>query len=322
MKRIIFILTLVMVMVSSIVAGTLAMYATSIDKLAEGSVTAKEFVFTGAGTDSFQQGIKIAPSETAQWHFKVKNYDNQIITETDLYYKLTFNVSASAGKSAIQPLVVTVKDSAGRVINSVTGTGTFDVTGSFPLSETGQEKDYTVEIYWPGSGSNDVNYAGNKYGTTVNVGAAASQLPFASDPGTPEPGGGKDIAVRYETTVPWQNGQSGIYEYEYKVTITNLSDHVIKDWKIAFSLPTDRITRAYSNAKLVSDQPNGHYQFVNPGYNNQATDNILPGQSVSFRGPARGRGTEPIRDIVVGGSNVSDSNKIDLTCEFGKTSLN
>ncbi len=322
MKRIIFILALVMLMVSSIAAGTLAMYATSVDDLAEGSVTAKEFVFVGEGTDSFRQGIKIAPSETVQWQFKVKNHDNQVITETDLYYKLTFNVLASAGKNAIQPLIVTVKDSGGNVLNSVTGVGTFDVTGEFPLSEAGQEKDYIVEIHWPANGNADINYAGSNYGTTVNVDAAASQLPFGSDPGTEEPPEEKDIAVRYETTVPWQNGQSGIYEYQYRVTITNNSDSAIEAWNIAFSLPTDRLTGVWSNAKLVSGLPDGHYKFVNPGYNNQSTDNILPGKSVSFTGPARGRGTEPLHNILVGGSNMNDSDRIDLTCEFGKASVN
>lgn len=322
MKKAIFVLALVLIMVSSIVAGTLAMYSTSIDTLAEGSVAAKEFVFLGEGADSFHQGIKIAPSETVRWQFSVKNYNGHVITETDLFYKLTFAVSASPGKSAIQPLVVTVKDSNNNILKSVTGTGTFDVTGQFPLSEAGQKKDYVVEIYWPQHGSNDINYAGNGFGTTVNVDAAASQIPFVSDPGNEEPGQENDIAVRYETTAAWQNGQSGIYEYEYKVTITNNSDKVIEDWNIAFTLPTDRLTRAWSNATLLSGLPAGYYKFVNPGYNNQNTDDILPGRSVSFRGPALGRGTEPIRDIVVGGSNMTDSNHIDLSYEFGKASLN
>lgn len=322
MKKILFVLTLVMIMVSSIVAGTLAMYATSVDNLAEGSVTAKEFVFVGEGADSFQQGVKIAPSEAVRWQLKVKNYDERVITETDLYYKLTFSVLASAGKNAIQPLVVTVKDSAGNVLNSVTGTGTFDVTGMFPLSEAGQEKGFNVEIYWPDNGSNDINYAGSNYGTTVNVDAAASQVPFGGDTGTEEPGIGDGIAVRYETSVPWQNGQSGINEYQYKVTITNTSDRAIEDWKIAFSLPTDRLTGVWSNAKLVPGSPDGYYKFVNPGYNNQATDDILPGQSVSFSGHAFGMGTERIRDVTVGGSNISDTDRIELSCEFGKSSLN
>ncbi len=320
MKKIIFILSLVLTMVSSIVAGTLAMYTASIDNVGEGSVVAKEFVFVGDGTDSFQHGIKIAPTETVQWQFRVKNYEDYVITETDLYYKLTFNVLALQGKAAIQPLTVAVKDSQGNVLKSVTGTGTFDVIGSFPLSQAGQEDEYEVEIYWPDGGAEDINYAGNNYGTTVKVDAIASQLPLSEEPENPSEQ--KDVSVRYETLAPWQNGQSGIYQFEYKITITNNSDEAIKDWNIAFSLFTDRITQAWSNAKMVAGLPEGMYKFENPDYSNESTDNILPGQSVSFRGPAYGVGTEAIGNIVVGGSNVSGIRDIDLTCEFGKSSLN
>ena len=115
-------------MAGSVTAGTLAMYTTSVDNLAQGSVCAKEFVFTGEGSGSFEQGVKIAPGETVSWQFTVRNYSGNIITETDLYYKLTFDVHASDGKSAIQPLAVTVKDENGNTVGRAAGTGRFDVT--------------------------------------------------------------------------------------------------------------------------------------------------------------------------------------------------
>ncbi|RNC63178.1 MAG: hypothetical protein AWM53_01564 [Candidatus Dichloromethanomonas elyunquensis] len=320
MKRIFFLLLLVLTIVSSITAGTLAMYTASIDSLAQGSTVAKEFIFVGDGTDTFQQGIKIAPSETADWQFKVKNYKNQVITETDLYYKLTFTVLASPGKKAIDPLTVSVKDINGNILNRVTGVGTFDVLGSFPLSAVGQEKDYTVEIHWPDNGSSDINFAGNNFGTTVNVAAIASQVPLnGSGPGNPPQQ--KPISVKYETTAPWQNGQSHNYQYNYKITITNNFSEPIKDWSFAFLLQNDKLTDAW-NAKLVSYTPPGNYFFMNPGYNNQFTDNILPGQSVSFGGPAKGKGTEAIQNVSVGGSNTSNITDVDLTCVFGESSLN
>jgi len=323
MKKLMFVLLLVLIMASSLVAGTLSSYTTYIDNMAEGSVVAKEFIFVGEGTDSFRHGVKIAPSETVKWQFKVKNHENNIITETDLYYRLTFNVKAASGKSPILPLTVTVKDLEGNTLNSVTGVGTFDVYGSFPLSENGQEEDYIVEIYWPGDGSTDINYAGSNYGTSIDVDATASQLPFdGSNPGNEDPDEETDISVRYETTAPWQNGQSGIYEFEYKITITNNSDQAIEDWSIAFSLPTDRLRGAWSNAREISGLPEGSYKFVSPNYNNTATDDILPGRSVSFRGPARGRGNEAITGISVGGSNINPTDNVELTYEFGKASLN
>ncbi|EGW36279.1 cellulose binding domain-containing protein [Desulfosporosinus sp. OT] len=320
MKKILFLSALVLIMLSSIVAGTLAMYTVSIDNLAEGSVVAKEFIFVGEGTDTFQQGLKIAPSETTQWQFKVKNYENNIVSETDMYYKLTFHVQALTGKQAIEPLKVTLKDSNGNALNSVTGVGTFDLLGSFPLAVNGQEQDYFVEINWPDDGTSDIKYAGGNYGTMINVDAVASQTPFAVNP--EDPSQGKQLSVRYETTTPWQNGQSGIYQYNYRVTITNNSSEPINNWNIGFFLPTDKLTGVWSNALLVSTSPSGYYKFLNPAYNNQATDNILPGQSVSFGGPALGMGTEAIQTITVGGSNTSDISNVDLSCQFGKASLN
>ncbi|UWG95381.1 cellulose-binding domain-containing protein [Dehalobacter sp. DCM] len=320
MRKIILLSILLLTILSSVVAGTLAMYTTSIDNLADGSVVAKEFIFLGDGTDTFQQGIKIAPSETVSWRFKVKNYQNQVITETDLYYKLTFNVQSSPGKNAITPLKVIIKDGNGNTLNSIDGVGTLDVLGTFPLAAAGQFKDYIVEIQWPGNRQNDINYAGSNFGTTVNVAAVASQVPLTGSDHENSPQQ-KQVSVKYETTVPWQNGQSHNYQYQYKITVTNNTLTPITSWNMAFSLTTNRLSDNYWNAVLVSNSPQGSYTFGNPNYNNTATDTIQPGQSISFGGIAKGMGNEAIQNILIGGSNTSGITDVDLTCQFNKSSL-
>ena len=318
MKRVAFILILLLVMAGSVTAGTLAMYTTSIDNLAQGSVVAKEFVFTGEGTDSFTHGVKIAPTETVNWQFNVKNYAGYIVTETDLYYKLTFNVHASEGKTAIAPLSVTVRNESGNVVGSATGVGRFDILGAFPLSEIGQDQTYTVEVNWPSNDSIDIDYAGSAYGTTVNIDAIASQAPLTgSEPSTPPQT--SDISVLYQTTASWQNGQSGINEFNYSVTITNHSAEPVEAWVIDFTLPTDRLTNAWSNANMTQNLPIGTYRFVNPGYNNQSMDNILPGQSVTFGGHGYGLGTDAPQGVTVSGSNTSSTSAA-LTTRFGSLS--
>lgn len=317
MKKTVFILILLLVMASSLTAGTLAMYTTSIDDLAQGSVIAKEFVFTGEGTDSFAQGVKIAPGETVTWQFYVRNYSGHIVTETDLYYKLKFNVQASAGKTAIEPITVTVKDESGSVAGSAAGVGTFDVLGEFPLSETGQQEMYTVEVYWPGDGSADIYYAGGDYGTTVNIDAVASQAPLSGGP--TQPPQSSDISVLYRTTEAWQNGQSGNYRFNYSVTITNHSDQPIEDWYIELALPQDTLTNVWSNAKMVQGLPAGTYKFLSPGYNNPSTDSIQPGQSVTFGGQGVGSGETSPQNVKVGGGNTAPESAA-LTCEFGSLS--
>lgn len=317
MKKTALVLILLLVMATSVTAGTLAMYTTSLDNLASGSVVAKEFVFTHEGTDSFSQGVKIAPTETVTWQFSVKNFDGAVITETDLYYKLAFNVHATAGKSAIEPLTVTVKDQSGNVVGSATGVGTFDVLGKFPLSAVGQSQTYTVEVNWPSDDSVDLGYAGDAYGTTVNIDAIASQAPLSgSEPTTPPQT--SDLGVVYRTTNSWQNG-GGPSEFNYSVTITNNSDQPIEDWYIEFALATDTISSAFSNAKMVSGMPSGQYRFVNPAYNNTSMDDILPGQSVTFGGHGYGLGTTSPQNVTVGGSNA-DAASATLTCEFGSLS--
>ncbi len=320
MKKAVITLLLLLVIVSSLTAGTLSSYTVTIDNMNNGSVVAKEFVFVKEGADSFQQGIKIAPSETVRWQFNVRNFENGIVTETDLYYKLVFTVEAAAGKQAIQPLMVTVRDQNGNEMASVTGTGVFNVLGTFPLSATGQTKDYIVELYWP-SGNNDIDYAGGDFGTAVRVDAIASQIPLSGETENPNPN--HNISVLYETTAPWQNGQSGPHYYQYQMTVTNNTDEPINDWYMRFSLPTDRLSGSIWRARNQSaGLPEGSYNIVNPAYNSQTTDNILPGQSVTFGGQAIGMGVEPVSGVSVGGSNVPASTDIALRYQFGKNALN
>jgi hypothetical protein len=157
-------------------AGSLGYYSLSLD-LATGSVSAKEFIFLGEGTESFQTDALIAPSEKMSWPFKVKNYDQSAVTQTGLQYQLTITVTASKGKEAIEPLEVRILNSEGQVLNSLTGIGVFTVNSSFPLQANGQFHDYSLEIRWPEKGSNDIGYAGRNYGNTITVSATATQTP-------------------------------------------------------------------------------------------------------------------------------------------------
>ncbi len=309
MKKATIIAILILAMMSSVLAGTLANYTITLDDVASGSVVGKEFIFLEDGTDTFQHGVKIAPTETVTWRFGVKNYDGNVITETDMEYDLTFDVHATSGKSAIDPLIVTVKDEDGDVVDSVTGVGLIHVSGSFPLSEDRQSDAYTVEIYWPSNDAVDIGYAGGNYGTTVDVSAVGTQV--ASGGGS-EGGGGEeeeppaesDVAVVFDATNTWGGSNN---QYDFRVTITNNSDQTLEDWEMECLFFED-ISSCWNANMQHENLTTGEHRFKNPRYNNPATDSIAPGASVVFTGQAYGAGTSPMSNVRVNGIEAQITN--------------
>lgn len=130
---------------------------------------------------------------------------------------------------------------------------------------------------------------------------------------TPQP---YDISVLYQTSAAWQVGQSGKYKFNYSITITNNSDQPVNAWYIRFTMAGDTLDSVWGNAKMTKHLPAGTYEFVNPAYNNPSTDNILPGQSVSFGGQGSGLGQSSPQNVQVGGSNTPLTD-VELICDFG-----
>ena len=175
MKKTLVIVALVLVLSTAVLAGTLAMYTTSIDNLATGSVVAKEFVLLENGTDSFTENVKIAPTETVDWQFSVKNYNGAVVSETAMTLDFDIKVAAPGGKGMIDPLVITVKDEGGNVVGTTTGSGAIDFGSEFALDANGQQKTYTVSVNWPSNDAVDINYAGANYGAAVTVSVTGTQ---------------------------------------------------------------------------------------------------------------------------------------------------
>jgi hypothetical protein len=174
MKKVLIIVALVLILSASVIAGTLAMYTTTIDDMATGSVVAKEFVLTEGGTNTFSTDVKIAPSESVEWQFSVRNYDGSVISETAMDLDFDIEVAATTDKSMIEPLVVTVTD-GGSIDESLTDSGTLEFSDEFTLSDVGQEKTYTVTVTWPSDGTEDASFAGDDFGTTVTVSVTGTQ---------------------------------------------------------------------------------------------------------------------------------------------------
>ncbi|MGI6453665.1 MAG: hypothetical protein ACOX0E_09415 [Syntrophomonadaceae bacterium] len=174
MKRTLFIFSLLVLIAFCVNSGTFALYTTTIDTLAAGSVVAKEFILVEGGTDSFTENVKIAPTETKTMSFSVKNYDGTIISETAMDLDFTVTIAAADGKDAIDPLEVTVMKGE-NVLGTKTGTGTLTFVDEFTLSELGQEHTYDVKIEWPSNNAVDIDFAGADFGSAVTVSVTGTQ---------------------------------------------------------------------------------------------------------------------------------------------------
>lgn len=174
MKKALFILLLLLLIAFSVNSGTLALYTTTIESLAAGSVQAREFILTEGGTDSFTANVKIAPTETKTMSFSVKNYDGTKISETAMDLDFTVTIAAAEGKNAIEPLVFTVKNGE-NVLGTKTGSGALEFADEFTLNGEGQEHTYDVEINWPSNDAVDKNFAGAGFGTAITVSVTGTQ---------------------------------------------------------------------------------------------------------------------------------------------------
>jgi len=175
MKKIILTSSLILIILASLLSGTLAIYSKTVGIDTPGSVIAKDFIFLIDGTETFQHNVKIAPTETVVFQFGVRNYDGAAVSDTAMRYDLAIDVGAAPGKTAIGPMIVRVKNEAGHIIDSLTFTGTLNLSSLFPISSEGQRHGYIIEFYWP-STDNDIDFEGDNYSTQLNVSATAVQM--------------------------------------------------------------------------------------------------------------------------------------------------
>lgn len=177
MKRVLALVALVLVISISLVAGTLAMYVVTIDDLPEGSVLAKEFILLEGGKNTFKKDVKIAPGETVEWVFSVRNHDGKIVSETDMGLKFRVDITKADGKEdAIKPLDVIVTDNNGHIITKTHEMEPLEFKGEF-FKGKHDGKVYHVLIHWPGNDQVDMKFAGSKFGTAIKVSVTGTQMP-------------------------------------------------------------------------------------------------------------------------------------------------
>ena len=169
------IFVLISIICLSLISGTFTLYTITLDNLAEGDVVAKEFILLEDGEDTFEQNVKIAPTETVEWAFAIKNYSGTIVSETAMDLDIRVDIGAAEGKNAIDPLKVSLVREDDVVVGECTGVGTLEAEDEFALSDEGQSRTYKVVIEWPSNDEVDINYAGYGFGNALSVSVTGTQ---------------------------------------------------------------------------------------------------------------------------------------------------
>jgi hypothetical protein len=178
MKKTLLIVALVLAITTSIIAGTMAYYTITLDDLVKGDVVAKEFILEHDG-DKFQENIKIAPGESRVWTFEIKNFKDDVITETDM--DVTIDVGL---ENLVEVNNITVPLKVSYVLQTDVEASDDTFSELFTAKEKAT-KILTVTVEWPWvtEGVDDIDFAGKNLGTlSVSVTGTQSETTTTTTP--------------------------------------------------------------------------------------------------------------------------------------------
>jgi|ADurb_Gel_03_Slu_FD_contig_91_37014_length_876_multi_3_in_0_out_0_1 hypothetical protein len=141
MKKFLLTAVLILAVVTSLTAGTLAAYNQKID-LTGGNVTAKKFSFTATGTKGFYDAVDLIPGDTVTYKFEIDN-------ESEI--KVDFKVAAELTGDLSKALKVEITDDKGKVVEGFKnvnqkGKSVFFVTTSWPFADTDEANERDVSL--------------------------------------------------------------------------------------------------------------------------------------------------------------------------------
>lgn len=160
MKKTLLMGAMALAIVTSMVAGTLAVYSKNFNF--EGEIAAKKF-YVNASSDVANPDITIAPNETASWEFEVTNTDGQVVSAVDMSTNITV-----ALPNGFKDIAVTLKDSDGNALGTgvANGNGTININAADFTAGTPRTDKYTLEFTWDGTADNANDTALGEAGTS------------------------------------------------------------------------------------------------------------------------------------------------------------
>ncbi len=152
MKRKYLLLTfLALAIVTSLTAGTLAIYTTT-ETWDGNNVQAKKYIFTTAGNQSFAANVKLAPTESQDYLFTVSNADGSAVAEIPLDH--TIVVDYSAPMAQMKGLQATLyrrlrgTPEADWSVAKADTTGSFTFTGDLMNANSNTTWEYKLTLTW------------------------------------------------------------------------------------------------------------------------------------------------------------------------------
>ena len=153
MKKKLLLVVLALAILTSLTAGTLAVYTRTLSD--SETVAAKRFAFSLAGQlEGENTSINLAPSESMKYNFVISNADSEgdPRAEVALAYKVTINYAQAA--TDMPGLTATLKDKSGKTVGDYSTAGQITYTTQSAANAEFDEP-YSVTLEWVDDGSNN-----------------------------------------------------------------------------------------------------------------------------------------------------------------------
>lgn len=182
MKKALLITLALMLVVSSMVYGSLAVYTVN-EEITSGGFTAKTIVLSLDKGGDFDAAVKIAPAEAHEYFFSVSNASGGAVSEVEIDATITVALTAANGKRSIENLAAALYENGQKLcdIPLEGGEGSVELERYFGLEA--KTLDFSVVVTWVSS-DNDIEFQGAEFGNAVTVRATGVQR---TEPYIPEP---------------------------------------------------------------------------------------------------------------------------------------
>jgi len=176
MKKKLLLVVLALAILTSLTAGTLAVYTRTISQ--DVTVEAKRFTFNASGSFvGSYSAFTLAPTESIQYKFSIANVNSgeTAVAEVPLDYKVTLNYASALAQ--MPGLTVVVKDGDTVVGSDEDGDGVITITDSSKANQV-FTKDYIVTVTWANADNTRQTNAGAakvSFSNGLNITVVASQ---------------------------------------------------------------------------------------------------------------------------------------------------